>query len=152
MKFLAVIVCTAILCGVTPGTAAWEDGAINPKATSSDVEEAPVEVLDNEGEKLETSPADDEELTESSDEDDEDLEASLDSEDGLELAEDEEDAETAMEEGIKESEEGLEEVEELEEEEEGEEEEDQLLDVLKRKRKSKVFLTSSSMRHPNHFP
>ena len=152
MKFLAVIVCTAILCGVSPETTAWEDGAINPKATSSDVQVAPVEVLDNEGEKLETSPADDEELTESSDEDDEDLEASLDSEDGLELAEDEEDAETAMEEGIKESEEGLEEVEELEEEEEGEEEEDQLLDVLKRKRKSKVFFYKFKHETPNSLP
>ena len=152
MKFLAVIVCTTILCGVSPGTTAREDGAINPRAAPGDVEEAPAGVLDNEGENLEASSSDDEEVTESSDEDDEDLEASLDLEDGLELAQDEEDEEPPSAERIKESEEGLEEVEELEEEEEGEEDEQQLLDVLIRKRKSKVFLTSSSMRLPNHFP
>ena len=152
MKFLAVIVCTTILCGVSPGTTAREDGAINPRAAPGDVEEAPAGVLDNEGENLEASSSDDEEVTESSDEDDEDLEASLDSEDGLELAQDDEDEEPPSAERIKESQEGLEEVEELEEEEEGEGEEDQLLDVLKRKRKSKVFFYKFKHETPKSLP
>ena len=114
MKFLAVIVCIAILCGVSSRTTAWEDGAINPRAAPSDAEEAPVEVRDSEEEKLESSPSDDEELTESLDEDD--------GQDGLESAEDDEDTEPAVEE-----EDDLEEA----------EEEDPLDEVF---RKSKVFV------------
>ena len=117
MKFLAVIVCTTILCGVSPGTTAREDGAINPRASPGDVEEASVEALDNEGGKLEVSSDGDEELTESSNDEDEDLEASWKGDDGLELAEDDGDAELDTKEGMQESEKGLEEVEEVEEEE-----------------------------------
>ena len=66
MKFLAVVLCVAVLCGVSQWTVALEDEAIEQRATPDAEEEESAVVAANEEEELED---DDEDVQESSDDD-----------------------------------------------------------------------------------
>ena len=91
MKFLAIIVCVAVLCGVSQWTTALEDEAIAPRAAPDAAEETPDVAVDNEREELEDA--------------DEDVGTSSEDDEELDLASDDEDAEAASEEEVEESEE-----------------------------------------------